>query len=556
MKKVVLYARESPSLAENELTVDSQIQALKERIESDGNILIDLYVDNGYAGDLLARPDLDRFRDDVSLRKFEVAYFFDRGRLARKYSLQELVLDELSDVGIEIVFLHEKRAENAEEKILEGVRGIFAEYEREKIKERTRRGRLHRAKTGLLVGHEAPFGYRYVRPDRNKEYRYFEIVEEDAEVVRMIFSWVGDEGCSLMEVRRRLHEKGKKAQKSGKTNWQNSTLSRLLRRTDYVGTAYYNKTLPVIPTNPRNTGYKRMKKTGRKYKDQQEWLPISVPAIIDQELFDRVQQQLKRNAFFSKRNQKHPYLLSGLLFCGCGCDARMSGDGQGKYRYYRSTDRIRSFPEKRTCTQLSISVDRAEKAVWNEICRFLNNPEEILKQLQKINDNKKYELEKFESELRAIETKLEKLASEEQLIATAYRKEALSFEQLGIQMADINKTRASITQDKKALLNQPIKSDIQVSPERVKAYSSLMKKELPNYTFEEKQELLRLLVNKIIATGKRLTIQGELPVATIELDNVSKGSLISSSGVRRNSDRGGGRHFRQFPSILHHSRAS
>lgn len=187
MKRAVYYVRESPSLAENENTKDSQISALVERIKTDNNIFIGGYVDNGWAGDLLARPDLDRLRDDATQSKFDVLYIFDRSRLARKYWLQELVVEELEEREIEIIFLQERKAETEEDKVLQGIKGVFFEYERAKIRERTRRGRLHLAKQGKMVGHEAPFGYRYVRPDHNKEERWYEILEDEASIINMIF---------------------------------------------------------------------------------------------------------------------------------------------------------------------------------------------------------------------------------------------------------------------------------------------------------------------------------------------------------------------------------
>lgn len=557
MKRAVYYVRESPSLAENENTKDSQISALVEKIKTDNNIFIGGYVDNGWAGDLLARPDLDRLRDDASQSKFDVLYIFDRSRLARKYWLQELVVEELEEKSIEVVFIQEPQAHTDEEKVLQGIKGVFFEYERAKIRERTRRGRLHLAKQGKLVGHEAPFGYRYVRPDHNKEERWYEILEEEAKVIHMIFKWVGNEGCSLTEVRRRLHEKQIKTRNGNKTIWSNSTLSRLLRRTDYIGKSFYNKTLSVVPQNPRNNGYKRMKKTGRIYKPQEEWLPIAVPSIVDDDLFYRTQEQLKNNAFFSKRNQKFPYLLSGLLFCGCGCGARMAGDGQGKYRYYRSTDRIKKFPEKRTCTALSVPVGKIEKLVWNKIVEFLNNPRLVLKQLKDIENKKIKEHEQLKNSFLDMEKRVEKINIEEERIATAFRKGFLTLEQLNIQMKDIGKQKEQIKQDEKVALAQPSNTDTQLNPETIKSYCKIIQKKLPKTNFSERQELLRLFINKVIVKGKKVNIQGEIPIDnTLELKDDSQSQFSSGSGLRRSSSGSGSGRFIPFPSILYNCRTS
>jgi len=557
MKRAVYYVRESPSLAENENTKDSQISALVDRIKTDSNLLVGSYVDNGWAGDLLARPDLDRLRDDAAQSKFDVLYIFDRSRLARKYWLQELVVEELEEKGIEVIFIQEPQAHTDEEKVLQGIKGVFFEYERAKIRERTRRGRLHLAKQGKMVGHEAPFGYRYVRPDHNKEERWYEINEDEAHIINMTFKWVGNEGCSLTEVRRRLHEKQIKTRDGNKTIWSNSTLSRLLRRTDYIGKSFYNKTLSVVPQNPRNNGYKRMKKTGRIYKPQEEWLPIAVPSIVDDDLFYRTQEQLKNNAFFSKRNQKFPYLLSGLLFCGCGCGARMTGDGQEKYRYYRSTDRIRRFPEKRICTALSVPVDKIEKLVWNKIVEFLNDPNLVLKQLRDIQNKKIKEHEQLKSNLLDIEKRVEKINVEEERIATAFRKGFLTLEQLDIQMKDIGKQKEQIKKDEKDALAQPSNADTQVNPEAIKRYCKIMQKKLPKLIFAEKRELLRLFVNKVIVKDKKVNIQGEIPIDNaLELKDDSQSQFSSSSGFGRSSSGSRSGRFGTFPSILYNSRSS
>lgn len=266
--RAALYARESPSLAENEQTIKSQVEAIEQRIRDDENILVEKYEDNGYAGDLLIRPSLDQARDDASQHKFDLLYFHDRDRLARVYWLQELVIDELERLGIQVVFLEERRAETPEDKVMQGVRGIFAEYERAKIRERTRRGRLHRAKKGMLVGHEAPYGYRYIRPDKDKDERWLEINSEEAKVVRKIFGWLAYDGSSLRGVVKKLFDENIKT-RDGQSIWAFSTLGRLVRNETYIGITYYNKTQSLEPTKPGNNGYKRMKKTSRKYKPEE-----------------------------------------------------------------------------------------------------------------------------------------------------------------------------------------------------------------------------------------------------------------------------------------------
>lgn len=554
MKRAVTYARESPSLAENELTVESQVKEDKERIETDGNLCTESYEDNGFAGDLLARPALDKLRDDAIQGKFDVVYIFDRDRLARKYYLQELVIEELEELKIEVVFLKEKKAENEEDKILLGVRGLFAEYERAKIRERTRRGRLHRANKGLLVGHEAPYGYKYVRPDKDKEEREYQVYEPEAKVVRKIFHWLADDGCSLMEVRRRLYKDGVKARDSGKTNWQNSTLSRLVRRTDYIGTMFYNKTVPVVPEHPRKEGYKRMKKTGRKYKDRKDWIPIKIPSLISDDLFYRAQEQLAKNPFFGKRNVKYPYLLSGLIYCGCS--SRMAGGNQGRYRYYRCSDRVSKFPEKSSCTQKMVRVEKLDVLVWKKVSDFLNDPGKLKEQLNQMNDHKLKEKDRLNQEVQEIDRGIGKLKKQEDILLKALRTEAITPDQLKSEMAKVLEEEKLLIEKKNNIRIQPVQSNLLVTLEMVERYVSILRKKLPELSFDEKQALLRVVLDQVIVKDKRVIIKGIIPADIVtEIDDYAgKSNLRSNNRVTEHPGDGGSGHFYAFAPILHNCR--
>src|SRR5262249_55705182 len=82
---------------------------------------------------------------------------------------------------------------------------MVAEYERAKILERSRRGKLHAARKGNVnVLRGAPFGYRYISKQQGDGQARYEIVLEEARVVRRIFTWVGQDRCSIGEVCRRL----------------------------------------------------------------------------------------------------------------------------------------------------------------------------------------------------------------------------------------------------------------------------------------------------------------------------------------------------------------
>ena len=93
--KVALYARVSTEKQEEEKTIESQIAELVNYAQEKEYVIIDRYIDNGYSGTLLARPELDRLRDDAPKGLFEAVIIHSPDRLARRYVWQEVVIEEL-----------------------------------------------------------------------------------------------------------------------------------------------------------------------------------------------------------------------------------------------------------------------------------------------------------------------------------------------------------------------------------------------------------------------------------------------------------------------------
>ncbi len=138
--RAAIYARVSTDLQEREHTVLSQLEALRTYLKKRGYVLIAEYVDEGYSGATLDRPGLDRLRDALRVGDMDVVVFHSPDRLARKAVYQGLVLEEMEKAGVRAEFLNYPVDDSPESKMLLGMQGLFAEYERAKIMERTRRG--------------------------------------------------------------------------------------------------------------------------------------------------------------------------------------------------------------------------------------------------------------------------------------------------------------------------------------------------------------------------------------------------------------------------------
>ena len=164
LKIAAIYARVSTGRQEKEQTIDSQLDALYRAAEEGGYEVAPshVFVDEGRSGSHLDRPGLDQLRDLASEGTFEAVLISSPDRLARHYAYQVIVFEELRRTGCEVVFINHDFGDTPEERMLLRIQGVFAEYERALIKERSRRGRLFAAKQGRVNWSHAPYGYRLI----------------------------------------------------------------------------------------------------------------------------------------------------------------------------------------------------------------------------------------------------------------------------------------------------------------------------------------------------------------------------------------------------------
>src|SRR5882672_1987416 len=250
--QAAIYARVSSERQATAHTIASQLAALRERVAADGCALPEAmqFLDDGYSGATLVRPALECLRDLVAAGAVDRLYIHSPDRLARKYAYQVLLVDEFHRAGIEVIFLNRELGRSPEDDLLLQVQGMMAEYERAKIVERHRRGKLHAARAGAVnVLSGAPYGYRYVDKHVGGGQARYDIVAEEARVVRQVFAWVGGERLTIGEVCRRLTHAGE-VTRTGKTVWDRSVVWGILKNPASQGAAAFGKTRQG-PLRPR-----------------------------------------------------------------------------------------------------------------------------------------------------------------------------------------------------------------------------------------------------------------------------------------------------------------
>jgi len=392
-----LYARVSSDRQTKDKTIDSQIAALKERIAADGGTLIEdmMFIDAGVSGATLVRPELERLRDSAAIGAVDRVYFLSPDRLARKYAHQALLLEEFSSAGVTVHFLNHAVGTTPEEELLLQMQGMIAEYERAKIIERHRRGKLHRAKGGSVnVLSNAPYGYAYIRKQVDGEPAQYIVNLQQAKTVRQVFHWIGVERLSIGEVCRRLSEAEIPTQ-TGKTHWDRSVIWGMLQNPAYMGRAAFGKT-KAGQLKPRVRPQKHSAETPKKpystqRTDRDTWIEIPVPPLVSEELFQAVQHQLDENRKRARIGSRGAcYLLQGLTVCG-HCHYAYYGKtispstakGKRQYAYYRciGTDAYR-FGGDRICDNKQVRTERLDDVVWAQVLNAIKHPKRLKKEYE------------------------------------------------------------------------------------------------------------------------------------------------------------------------------
>src|SRR5215204_3171350 len=218
----------------------------------------------------------------------------------------------------------------------------------------------------------------------------FEVIEEKAQVVRQIFRRVGHERVSLSAVSRRLFEAGVPSP-TGNAHWSRSMLWTPLSNPAYAGQAVFGKNTSIPWRPPLRPARGRARVPKRPFRQipasREHWVRIAVPAMIEAELFESAQEQLAENR---RRHRQRcagvRYLLQGLLvcrkcgyaFCGRWQPRYPREPGRG-YHYYRcSGTESHRFHGQRRCDARVMPVAPLDTAVWEQVCRLLENPARVL----------------------------------------------------------------------------------------------------------------------------------------------------------------------------------
>ena len=516
--RVALYCRVSTDEQKQGGTIESQIKELEVFAASRNDVVVQKYIDESWSGSLLNRPALDALRDAAEQKEFDAVLINDVDRLSRDIANLAVVKRDLERKGVDVIFRKLPTDKGPLSDFMVNILGSFAEFERAMITDRTRRGRRYKVQERqLIMGNQPPYGYSYVKKDRDRRIEgHYEIRPDEARVVRMMFEWVASEGLSDRAVLRRLTEYDINARKGRPWAW--SSVHRVLTNETYVGVTYYNK-LELLHDQAASTRKwkHRYKTTARRLRAKAKWIPIPLPSdlhIIDRGLFDHVQARRQRNQAFSPRNLKHFYLLRKVRkVCG-RCGWAYVGTPMHGLRYYRCGARGWQVPGKPRCRARIVSAKTIEPLVWQAIENAVRNPEIIIEQVSRLQEQLAVNQAVTQAETATLQHDLATLGQEEDRVLAAYRTGVTSIEQFENEIAKVNERRMSLqAQLAQAARHIPNVVPLERLTQHVTQWSTVAGERLGELTDDERAEFLGLLLEGITIHDDRITVRGVIPIS-------------------------------------------
>lgn len=338
----VIYARYS-SHSQTEQSIEGQLAAAHEYARGHGYTVVHEYCDRAQTGRNDNRDAFQQMLSDTDKRQFDVIITWKVDRIGRNREDIAANKHRCKKNGIRIEYVAENLPDSAESVILESVLEGMAEYYSLQLSTNIRRGQLESARKLQCIGGTRPLGY-----DVDKETKRFIINPQTGPIVKQIFERYA-KGATETEIINWLNEQGIRTTK--KKPFSKSSLATLLHNEKYVGVYVYKDLVRVEG---------------------------GVPAIIDKELFNKVQELMKVNRRAPSHTWTHrDYILTDKLFCGM-CGSPMVGESGfshtgTKHSYYSCV----GHRKKKTCSKRPVRQDWIEGKVL-QATRELLEDEELL----------------------------------------------------------------------------------------------------------------------------------------------------------------------------------
>jgi site-specific DNA recombinase len=555
----ILYARVSTDeQARSGYSLAQQLEALREYAAREGYEVLEEVVDPGQSGASLERPGMDRVRDLVAAGGVAVVLAQDRDRIAREPAYHYLLRREFEEHGTKIRAMNDRGDESPEGELTDGILDQLAKYERAKITERSRRGKLRKAREGKVVaGHTPNYGFRY-----NASRDGYEVDEEKMAVVRRIFRMVAVEGVSTHGVAKALEREGIPNPGGGRY-WYKRRIKTMILEDVYrprtlpevaalvapevaarldpdglYGIWWFNRrrttTTQVAVAGPEGREYK--KKSSVAYKESTEWIAVPVCGSgIPLEWVDAARTAIAGYRSPSKLGGRFWELSGALMRCGVCKRAmepvdryyRTRSGKKGVICYYRCREANR---RKETCpNNKSIRSDKAHPDVWDLVSGLLSDPERLRKGLDAMIEEQRGSL-RGDPEVEA-RTWLERLAALDRKRSGYLDLAAegiMDRDELRAKLAELQEDRETAEREIAAIEGRREQLE-QMERDRetvMEHYAGAVPEALDDLSPEERHKIYKMLRLEVLAyPDKSLEVSGAILVGAEENEGGGLGAL-------------------------------
>ena len=450
--RVGLYPRVSGHEQEDNYSIPEQIERMKKYCDAKDWMVYKIYTDAAYSGSNMERPGLQDMIRDCEAGKLDMVLVYKLDRLSRSQKDTLYLIEDVFEAnGVGFASMTENfDTSTPHGKFIIGILSVFAQLEREKIRERTMIGKDSRAKEGKWHGSKwVPIGYEYI--DGKLVPNEYDAMQVN-EIADLFLN-----GTPLRTIATIMTEKGYR-HKYGE--WDAKTIRRVL-------------------SNPTNIGM--IKNRDKYYEGVHE-------PIIDRKTFEEIEKLMGERREQFGTTKPHQSLLGGILFCkNCGGRyARQNMNGLFYYTCYSRSKKMKKMIKDPTCKNKNYRMEVLEASILEEIRALATDPDRIaqVRENRPVNDSTE-KIKAITSEIAKIDTQISKMMD-------LYALGTIDLDVISDRVTKLNATKTNL---KKELDGMQVVDNKDIMPDdQIRSVAALMSDDLP---LEDRRDIVQTLIRFI-----------------------------------------------------------
>ena len=371
----VIYARYS-SDNQREESIEGQIRECTAYAEKNGITVVKHYIDRALSAKTDNRPDFQQMIKDSEKRLFDIVLVWKLDRFARNRYDSAHYEYQLERNHVKLVSATEPISDSPAGIMVKSMLTGMAEYYSAELSEKVVRGMTENVLKGKYNGGTIPIGFKV------DEEKFFQVDPLKAPFVAEAFQRYND-GATMKELMNWLNDSGVTTNRNQKFTY--NSVQKLLTNKRYIGENHFKDIV----------------------------MPDSIPAIVDKDLFEEVQQKIKKNSRAPARHKaEDDYLLTTKLFCGM-CGAMMFGEcGTGRNKVVHHYYKCATAKRFKTCKKKTVRKEWLEDLVIAETMKLIQDDaviDAIVAEVMELQDQENTTLPLLEKQMREVENGIENM---------------------------------------------------------------------------------------------------------------------------------------------------